>query len=89
MQSHAAAGDDAFLNSCLGGSQSVLNAELLLLHLDLGSSADLDNGNAAGQLSQTLLQLLTVEVRGSGLDLAADLADAGLDGIVIAQRRPR
>ena len=33
------------------------------LNLDLGRAADLDDGNAAGQLRQPLLQLLAVELR--------------------------
>ena len=76
-QRRAAAGDDAFLNSRLGRGQSVLDAQLLLLHLDLGRSADLDDGDAAGQLRQALLELLPVEIGGGGLDLGADLTRRG------------
>ncbi len=61
--SGTAAGHDAFLNSSLGCVQSVLDAELLILHLNFGSSTDLDDSHTAGQLGQTLLQLLTVESR--------------------------
>src|SRR3712207_7110107 len=43
-----------------------------LLQLGLGRRPDLDHGDAAGQLSQPLLQLLAVEVGGRGLDLGAD-----------------
>ena len=66
--------NNALFNSSLGGVQGVLDAELLVFHLNFGSSTDLDDGNTAGHLSQALLQLLTVEVRGSGNDLAADLS---------------
>jgi hypothetical protein len=50
-----------------------------LLHLDLGRAADADDRDAAGELGQTLLQLLAVVVRGGLLDLRLDLRDAGLD----------
>ena len=68
-QSHAAAGDDAFLDCRAGCVQSVLNASLLLLQFGLGCSAHLDDGNATHQLGQPLLQLLLVVVRGGLLDL--------------------
>ncbi len=47
---------------------------LLLLQLDLGGRADTDDGHAAGQFGQPLLELLPVPVRGGVLDLPADLA---------------
>ena len=53
-----------------------------LLELGLGSSADLDDGNATGELGQTLLELLTVEVRGGVLHLAFDLSDASVDSLL-------
>ncbi len=49
---------------------------LISLSSDLGSSADLDDGNAAGELGQALLELLTVEVGGGVLHLALNLRDA-------------
>jgi hypothetical protein len=48
----------------------IFDASLLLLHLGLGCRADLDDGNAADQLGQALLQLLAVVVAGGLLDLA-------------------
>ena len=83
-QRYAAACDDALLNSRLSSGESVLDAHLLLLHLDLGGSADLDNGYAAGELRQALLQLLTIEIGGGILDLLADLTDAVLDLVLVA-----
>ena len=62
QQRHTAAGDDAFLDRRAGRVQRVLDAGLLLLHLDLGRGADLDHRHAAGQLRQPLLQLLLVVV---------------------------
>ena len=69
-QRDAAARDDALLEGGPGGLQRVLDAVLLLLHLGLGRRADLDDGDAAGELGQPLLQLLAVEVRVGVLDLA-------------------
>jgi hypothetical protein len=57
--------------------QGVFDAGLLLLHLDLGGGADLDQRHTAGQLGQALLQLLAVVVGGGLLDLGADLLDSG------------
>src|SRR5712675_1181917 len=57
----------------------VINAVLALLHFDLGRAANADHRDAAGELGQTLLQLLAVVVRGGFLDLRLDLADAGFD----------
>jgi hypothetical protein len=59
--------------------QGVLDAGLLLLHLDLGGRTDLDHGDAAGELRDALLQLLLVVVAGGFLDLLADRLDARLD----------
>src|SRR5690606_744006 len=67
-----------------GCVQGVVDAVLLLLDLDLGRAADAQDGDAAGQLGQALLQLLTVVVRGGVLDLTLDLADAGFDAVLLA-----
>ena len=77
-QRDAAAGHDAFFDRRAGRVQGVLDARLLLLHLDLGRGTDLDDGHAAGQLGHALLQLLAVVVGGGLLDLGADLLDRAL-----------
>jgi hypothetical protein len=51
----------------------VVDAVLALLHLDLGRAADLDHGNAAGELGQPLLQLLAVIV-GRGVSICWRIA---------------
>jgi putative effector of murein hydrolase LrgA (UPF0299 family) len=61
-----------------------LDAVLALLHLDLGRGADLDDGDAAGELGEALVQLLLVPVGVGVLDLLADLVDPGLDLAVLA-----
>src|SRR6516165_1538614 len=79
QQRNAAARQDAFLDRCAGRVHRVINAILALLDLDLGGAADADHRNAACELGQTLLQLLTVVVRGGLLDLRLDLRHARLD----------
>ena len=54
----AAAGDDALLDRRARRVERVLDASLLLLHLGLGVRADLDDGDAAGELREALLELL-------------------------------
>ena len=88
-QRDAAAGDDAFLDRGAGGVERVLDAGLLLLHLGLGRGADVDDGDAAGELGQALLELLAVVVGGGLVDLAADLLDAALDVGRLAARPRR
>ena len=84
QQSDAAAGNDAFLDRGAGRVQRVVDAVLALLHLDLGRAADADHRDAAGQLGQTLLQLLAVVVRGGLLDLRRIWRDAALDVLLRA-----
>src|SRR5438093_8768984 len=67
-----------------GRGERVLDAVLLFLELHLGGRADLDDGDAAGELRETLLELLLVEVAGGLFDLCLDLLDAGQDLILLA-----
>src|ERR1019366_562719 len=84
-QRDAAAGDHAFFDGRAGRVQCVLDAGLLLLHLGLGRSADLDDRDAADELREALLQLLAIVVARRRLDLLADLFDAALDGRLVAR----
>ena len=84
-QRDAAAGHDALLDGRARGRDGVLDAVLLLLELDLGGRADLDQRHAAGELGQALLELLAVPVGVGPVDLALDLVDAALDR---PRRRP-
>ncbi len=79
QQRDAAAGDDAFFDRRAGGVEGVVDAVLLLLDFDFGRAADADHRDAARELGETLLQLLTVVVRGGLLDLRLDLRDAAFD----------
>ena len=84
QQGDAAAGDDALLDRSLGRLDGVLDAVLLLLELDLGGRADLDDRHAAGELRQPLLELLAVVVGVGLLDLGLDLVDPALDLLLVA-----
>ncbi len=74
-----AAWDDTFLDGGTRGGEGILDAMLLLFQLGLGRRADADDGNAAGEFGQALLELLFVVVAGTLVDLDADLLDAALD----------
>src|SRR6266446_5395218 len=79
QQGDAAARHDAFFHRRTGRMHRVINAILALPDLDLGRAADADHRDAACKLGHTLLQLLTVVVRGSFLDLRLDLIDPRFD----------
>ena len=80
QQCDAAPGNDALLDRGLGRVHGVLDPGLLLFHLGFGGRANLDDGHAADQLRQPLLQLLAVVVRRGFVDLRADLLDPAFDG---------
>ena len=84
QQRDATTGDDALFDSSLRVANGVFDAVLALLELDLSGRAGLDDGNAAGQLGQPLLQLLAVVVGVALLDLGADLVDATSDLVGVA-----
>ena len=80
-QHRTAAGDDALLHRGARGVDGVLDAQLALVDLGLGGRADADDGDAAGQLGQALLQLFAIP-RGIGaLDFVAQVLAALLDGL--------
>src|SRR5699024_2526610 len=72
-------GNNALFNRSLRVTDCVLNTVLALLELDLSCSANLEDCYAAGELSQALLQLLTVVIGVGVVDLSADLLDAAVD----------
>src|SRR5256886_3237780 len=78
-QGDAAARHDAFFNRRTGRMHRVINAISALPHLDFSGAADADYRDAARELGQALLQLLTVVVRCGFLDLRLDLVDPCLD----------
>src|SRR4029077_13443061 len=82
-QRDAATGDDALFHGRASRVHRVLDARLLLLHLDLGRRADADDRDAADELGQTLLELLAIVIRRGLLDLAADGLHASLDRLLL------
>src|SRR5205085_7855933 len=78
-ESHTATGDDAFFHRGASSMQRVFHAGLFLLHLRLSRGADVDDGHAASQLRQTLLELLAIVIRSRLFDLTTDLVHAALD----------
>ena len=71
----AAARQNAFFDGRTRGVQRVFNAGLLLLHVGFARSADRDDGHAAGQLGEPLLQLLAIVIAGGAFDGFANLVD--------------
>ena len=82
QQRDAAARHDAVLDGRLRGVHGVLDAGLLFLHLGLGGRADLDDGDAADELGEPLLELFAVVVGGGLVDLSPDLLHAARDGFL-------
>lgn len=74
-------GEDTTLDGSASSVQGVNNAVLLLTDLDLGGATNLDDGNTTRELSETLLELLLLVLRGGGVshdttDLLAALSKA-------------
>ncbi len=78
-EAHAASGDDAFLDRCTRRMQCILDTSLLLLEFGFARSTDVDLGHAAGELRQSLLELLAIVVGVARGDLVANQGDALLD----------
>src|SRR5690606_28860259 len=64
--------------------KGVFNAQFQFFKLGFGGSADFDDGYAAGQLGQALLQFLPVKVGGGVFNLRLDLRNALLDFFTVA-----
>src|SRR5205814_5896075 len=62
----------------------VFNTSFLFLHFGFGRGANFDDGHAANQLRQPLLQLLAVVVAGGLVDLAANFFYAAFDLSMLA-----
>ncbi|CAH0019690.1 unnamed protein product [Clonostachys rhizophaga] len=76
-------GQDTLLNGGAGSVQSIDEAILLLTNLDLGGTTDLDDGNTAGELGQTLLELLLLVLGGGRIgDDTADLLASLSNGVL-------
>ena len=80
----AAAGYDSFFHSSPGGVERVFDAQFALFHFGFGSSADFDDGYAAGQFGQTLLQFFFVEFGSRFFKLCLIWLNAGFDIFLVA-----
>ncbi len=80
-QGHAATGNNTFFNRSPGGVQSILHPCLLLFHLSLSGSPNIDHRHTANELGQPLLEFLAVVVRSGFFNLSADLLYPALNGI--------
>src|SRR5262249_54663704 len=83
-QGHATAGQDALFDGSPGRMHGVLALVLALFDPAFGRPADADHGHAAGELGESLLQLLPIVIRRRLLDLRADLTATALDLLLLA-----
>merc|ERR1711991_752489 len=83
-QRNTTTNDDAFLNSGTGCVQGIVHTIFALFHFNLGHAAHADNSNTASQLGHTLLQFLTVVIRGGFFDLLTDLRNTCFDFRLLA-----
>src|SRR5258705_8722794 len=83
-QRDTAARDDSLFNRSASRVKRVFDSRLLFLHLALGRCADIDHRDTAGELGQTLLELLAIVIGGRLLDRRFDLFDASLDLLFVA-----
>src|SRR6185437_4839084 len=86
QQRKAAAGNDPFGDCSLGRANGVVERLFPCFHLRLGWRADANDGDAARQLRQPLLQLVLVVFAGRLFDFSPDLLNAPLD--LLAYARP-
>ena len=87
-ESSTTTGENTLLNGSAGGVQSINDTVLLLANLNLGGTADLDDGNTTGELSKTLLELLLLVLGGGGVshdttDLLAALGNGVLAALAV------
>ena len=83
-------GKDALLYGSAGSVQSIDDAVLLLTNLNFGGTTNLDDGNTARKLGQTLLELLLLVLGGGGIghnatDLLATLSDSVLATLAVQE----
>src|SRR5699024_5673990 len=79
-QSGAAAGDNAFFDSCTSSVDCVFNAQLALIDFGFGSSANADNRDATRELGQALFELFLIPSGIGALNFAANKRAALFDG---------
>jgi hypothetical protein len=77
--------DDALIGSGSGGTESILDSILELTNLNLGGTADLDDGDSTSKSSSSLLELLLVVLASGVLHLAVDSLDTIIDICLLAR----
>ena len=75
-QCGTATSHNAFFKSCTGGGNSVLDAVLAFLGLDLRCCTHLDDAYATGELSQAFFELFAIPFRINTVDFGAELVNA-------------
>ena len=76
--------DCTFLYGSTCSTEGIIHAILLLLHLYFTWCTDIEHGYTTGELSQTLLELLTIVVRGCIGNLSLNLCSTLTDSLLIA-----
>ena len=76
--------DSTFLYGSTCSTEGIIHAILLLLHLYFAWCTDIEYSYTTGELSQTLLELLTIVVRGRIGNLSLDLCCTLTDSFLIA-----
>src|SRR5690554_6309560 len=66
---YTATSDNTLFDCSPGSGERILNSVLLLLELDFCRCSNIDHCNTTGEFRQALLQLLSVVITGSILDL--------------------
>src|SRR6185312_13888545 len=79
QQGQPATRNDTLGDRGLGGADGVVECFLFRFHLCFGRRADANDGNAAGQFREPLLQLFAIVVACGLFDFASDLLDASID----------
>jgi hypothetical protein len=64
--------NDSLVVGSSSSAESILNSVLKLSNLNLGGSSNLDDCNSTGKSTKSLLELLSVVFRGSGLNSSSD-----------------
>ena len=86
----SAPGDDALLDGCPGGVESVFDSQLAVVQFRLGGSSDLDHRNTPGQFGDAFVQFFPVVIGVRRLQFTFDRGHAvGHRGTVIVRGNDR
>merc|ERR1712078_359792 len=86
----SAPGDDALLDGCPGGVESIFDPQLAVVQFRLGGSSDLDHRNTPGQFGDAFVQFFPVVIGVCRLQFTFDRGHAvGYRGTVIVRGNDR